>query len=84
MGRLLVSCCSKQTCATAENTPERLTACASHAQRGLLAGAAAAGAGAAFYLTADTDTQFALASATGPVLRMLDPETSHILGIQVG
>ncbi|KXZ44645.1 hypothetical protein GPECTOR_64g139 [Gonium pectorale] len=51
-------------------------------KRVALLGTVAAGGAAAFYLTADIDTQFALASSTGPLLRMLDPETSHIIGIQ--
>ncbi len=43
----------------------------------------AAGGATAYYLSADTETQMELASATGPLLRMLDPELSHVLGIQV-
>lgn len=52
-------------------------------QRAVLLGAAAAGGAAAYYYTADIDTQMEMASATGPLVRMLDPELSHIIGIQV-
>lgn len=52
-------------------------------QRGVLGGGVVAGGTLAYYLSADIDTQFAMVSAAGPLMRMLDPETSHVLGIQV-
>uniref|UniRef100_A0A7S0RML4 Dihydroorotate dehydrogenase (quinone), mitochondrial n=1 Tax=Chlamydomonas leiostraca TaxID=1034604 RepID=A0A7S0RML4_9CHLO len=45
-------------------------------------GTAAAGGGLAFYKTADVKTQFELISAMGPLYRLIDPETTHILGIE--
>ncbi|GLC39005.1 Dihydroorotate dehydrogenase (fumarate) [Pleodorina starrii] len=51
-------------------------------KRTALLGAVAACGGTAFYLTADVDTQMQIASASGPLLRMLDPELSHIIGVQ--
>lgn len=50
-------------------------------QRSAFAGTLAAGAGFAYYKNADTDTQFMLASASGPIVRLFDVETSHNLGI---
>lgn len=42
-----------------------------------------AGAGAfGFYKTADPQRQFELISSMGPMLRMLDAETTHMLGIK--
>lgn len=46
-------------------------------------GAVVGGGAYYFYSTADTATQFALASAMGPALRLIDPETSHQIGVQV-
>ncbi|GBG00443.1 dihydroorotate dehydrogenase mitochondrial [Raphidocelis subcapitata] len=46
-----------------------------------IAGTAAAIGGAAFYSTLDVQRRFELASATGPLVRLLDPETSHRVGI---
>ncbi|KAG2424053.1 hypothetical protein HYH02_015234 [Chlamydomonas schloesseri] len=51
-------------------------------KRVMLLGAAAAGGAAAYYYTADIDTQMEMASAAGPLVRMLDPELSHVIGIQ--
>lgn len=50
-------------------------------QTAALAGAAATLGGAAFYSTLDVQRRFELASATGPLVRLLDPETSHKAGI---
>lgn len=52
------------------------------AQRLTLLGTAAAGGAYVYYATADAATQFSLISAAGPALRLLDPETSHNLGIE--
>lgn len=50
-------------------------------QRATVAGTAAAGAGFVYYKNADIDTQFWLASTSGPIVRLLDVETSHNIGI---
>lgn len=50
--------------------------------RAALAGGAALGGGLMLYKSADIDTQFAAVSACGPLLRLMDPETSHVVGIQ--
>jgi hypothetical protein len=49
-----------------------------------LAGAVGLGAGGAvaFYTTAPVETQFNMISALGPAFRLLDPETTHNLGIE--
>ena len=46
-----------------------------------MAGTAAALGGAAYYSTLDVQRRFEFASATGPLVRLLDPETSHRVGI---
>lgn len=43
--------------------------------------AGALGAGLVWYKTTDIQRQFELASASGSLLRLMDPETSHKLGI---
>ncbi|KAF8069615.1 hypothetical protein HT031_001732 [Scenedesmus sp. PABB004] len=45
------------------------------------AGGAAALAAVGYYSSLDVQRRFELASATGPLVRLLDPETSHKLGI---
>jgi hypothetical protein len=35
-----------------------------------------------YYKMANAETQFAIMSAVGPTFRLLDPETSHVLGIE--
>lgn len=50
-------------------------------QTAALAGTAAAAGGAAYYATLDAQRRFEVASATGPLLRLLDPELSHRAGI---
>lgn len=44
-------------------------------------GAGLTAAGAAAYSQAEVDLKFKLASATGPIVRLFDAETSHNLGI---
>lgn len=50
-------------------------------QTAAVAGTAAAAAAFGYYATLDVPKKFELASATGPLLRTLDAETSHKLGI---
>eukprot|EP00775_Hariotina_reticulata_P012749 gene12749-12878_t len=50
-------------------------------KEGALVGTAAVLAAAGFYATLDVQKKFELASATGPLLRSLDAETSHRIGI---
>jgi hypothetical protein len=46
-----------------------------------LISAGVAGGALAYYQQADVETKFELASATGPLVRLLDPETAHRAGI---
>lgn len=49
----------------------------------LLGGLAAAGT-ASYYAVTDIDTQLAMVSGAGPLVRLMDAELAHVLGIQVG
>jgi len=46
-----------------------------------VAGSLAAVGGAAYYSSCDVQRRFELMSATGPLVRLLDPEVSHRAGI---
>lgn len=50
-------------------------------QGALIAGSAAVTAAVAGYQFLDVNTKFQLASATGPLIRTLDAETAHRVGI---
>jgi dihydroorotate dehydrogenase len=52
-----------------------------HTQGALLASGAAAGAAVLGYQCLDVNTRFQLASASGPLVRLLDAETAHWVGI---
>jgi hypothetical protein len=72
------------TAAPAQPLPAcaHLARAAAHNTQGvLLAGGAAAAAAAVGCSFLDVDTKFALSSSTGPLLRLLDAETSHRVGI---
>lgn len=47
-----------------------------------LLGTAAAGAGLLYYKNADPQVQFDLISSLGPLYRMIDAETTHVLGVK--
>lgn len=49
----------------------------------MLGGLAAAGT-ASYYAVTDIDTQLAMVSGAGPLVRLMDAELAHVLGIQVG
>jgi dihydroorotate dehydrogenase len=51
-------------------------------QRLALLGTAGLGGAALYYKSSDEVKKFELLSALGPALRLLDPETTHILGIE--
>lgn len=50
-------------------------------QTAAVAGSAAVAAALGYYASLDVQRKFELASATGPLLRTLDAETSHRVGI---
>jgi dihydroorotate dehydrogenase len=51
-------------------------------QKTAIFGSVAGAAGLAWYKTAPAETQFAIMSALGPTFRLLDPEITHVLGIE--
>lgn len=53
----------------------------SHAQGAIIAGSAAVAAAVTGYQFLDVSTKFQMASATGPLIRLLDAETAHRVGI---
>lgn len=73
-----------QVCCPCTDTPQSsflpATACATP-QAVVATSAGALGAGLVWYKTTDIQRQFELASASGSLLRLMDPETSHKLGI---
>lgn len=52
-----------------------------YAQGVVLAGSAAVAAAVTGYQFLDVNTKFQLASSTGPLIRLLDAETAHRVGI---
>jgi hypothetical protein len=58
-----------------------VTLCAVFVQRAVLVSGLGCGAGFYAYTHADIDTQLQLATASGPVLRLIDAETAHLIGI---
>jgi hypothetical protein len=72
-------CCD--SCPPAPPCGHSRTHLAAAPQTAALATSAAAAGALAYYATADVQRKFELVSATGPLVRLLDPETSHKLGI---